>query len=189
MVCQLACKVLSLWLRPHRLEFALPRFRRIRPRQDVPLEHQHRWSYAWGKWQCLVCARMCRHPLPLEARRSRCGGANKVLQGILANPQGHHLAGFTISGQTFLICLRCGAWSNMRAKLLDVRCCKAPATAGKTALGLVRRGLYPHHDERFADLRIEAMFPLVSGVGNPISAGHWKCGPSFSNAEFEAIDR
>ena len=31
----------------------------------------------------------------------------------------------------------------MRAKLLDVRCCKQPESAGKAALGRLRRGLYP----------------------------------------------
>ena len=188
LVCQLASKVLSLWLRPHRLDFALPRFRRLRPHREVPLAEQHHWCYAWGKWQCTVCARMCRHPLPPAARRSRCSGDNKVIQRILSNPQGHHLCGFTISGQTFLICLRCGAWSNMRAKLLDVRCCKAPATSGKTALGMVRRGLYPHSDARFSELRIEAMFPLVSGVGDPIRAGYWAHGPALGKADLDAID-
>ena len=111
-----------------------------------------------------------------------------MIHGILERPQGHHLAGFTIREQTFLICLRCGAWSHMRAKLLDVRCCRQPAPAGKTALGLLRRGLYPHGDAKFRDLRVETVFPLV-GFASAVNAGHWHAGPVVEQGLADAMDQ
>ena len=191
LVATLASQVLSLWLRPARLEFALPRFRRLKASKsaDVPVEHQHKWGYAWGKWQCLICSRMSKDPLCSSARFSYCRGFNRVLQGILANPQGHHLVGFSIRGQTFLICLKCGGWSNTRARLLDVRCCRMPVSAGKTALSKLRQGRYPHSDAKFADLRVEGVFPLVGGVADPTLAGHRHLGPVMEPAVFDAMSQ
>ena len=74
----------------------------------------------------------------------------------------------------------------MRAKLLDVRCCKQPNNTGKTALGRLRRGLYPHADAKFHELRVDTVFPLVGNV-SAAASGHWHAGPAVEQGLFDAM--
>lgn len=189
-VGKLAGQVLNLWQKRSRSELSPPQVGRLRPRKSQVQGTPHQWGFAWGKWQCLVCSRFGKDPLSSANLHSSCPGINHTFRRMLANPQGHSLARFSSAGQAFLICLRCGGWSHCRAYILDHRCCRAPLPAGKTTLSRVRRGLYPHLDHRFDELRVEAIFPLMGYIApaqGSIQPDPWHLGPEIHPGHMEVF--
>ena len=135
----------QLWELPGRLVRSPPRARIARTHRVAPPGHPHRWAWAWGHWQCTTCCRICSAGAsPASRAKGECTGEAKVIKQILSWPMGHQLRACSIAGQAIILCDACGAWSNMRTKLLDLPCRKSATRAGRVALKRVQeQGLHP----------------------------------------------
>ncbi len=114
-----------------------------RGRQCEADEQRHHWVYGAGKWRCGKCARMTRAPELTAAHRSqRCNGPKPSLSVRDMAARGHSIMAADTTPPV-AYCVRCGAFSVRRARLLNGACAGAPTPNGKVALDRIARGLHP----------------------------------------------
>ena len=135
--------VWPLWERLPRLTRDPPPIRIPRP-QGIKPAVSHRWSFAWGHWQCLQwCAMALTKTSPSWA--ATCQGHNEFFRQVLGESRGHRLAACLVGDQSLLLCTACGAWASQRGRLLQQQCRRTPTPAGLSAIRRVEKGLHPDH--------------------------------------------
>ncbi len=114
-----------------------------RRRQARVDEQRHHWVYGAGKWRCGKCTRMTRAAdLTTEHRNQKCEGPKRSLNVRDMVARGHQIMAADTT-PPIAYCIRCGAFSVRRARLLMKDSAGAPTPHGRVALERIARGLHP----------------------------------------------
>ncbi len=121
---------------------ALPRIPRPASEQQARTRRQHLWTYRAGAWRCTICRDWLNaRRLPAYRRRQQCAGRSVDDEASVMAARGHQLCRVE-SQLPFIMCTRCGAWGNRRARGLAASCA-APTAAGAQALKRLGSGWHP----------------------------------------------
>ena len=127
-------------------------------------ERAHEWAYAWGHWQCLVCAAIAQDGSRRRFKAEECPGQARHLRELLDDPKGHNLLVAAVHGQTIVACAGCGGWAAVRARsTLNSQCTHSKGRARTYVLKRIEKGLHP-------DNRVKAKLDFVVKLSDCIAA-------------------
>ncbi len=129
---------------------ATRRRERGRASHDVHVSaHAWCWQSSRDCWMCMNCHRSVRH----QSRcRARCSGSVARIRSLIVESHGHVVHRATMSGSAvgnLLFCVRCGAWSVERHRMLSTACPGCTTTRRQYDLNRIQMSRHPKDGNSF----------------------------------------